>query len=89
MNITLTPQIAGWIEEQIASGRYSDASEVVHEALQLLEGQRRYEAFHAAIMGGCEAAERGELVPLDMEVATRAADEQARQGHRMNPLVVP
>jgi antitoxin ParD1/3/4 len=89
MNVTLTPQLEGWVEEQVASGRYHDASEVVREALQLLEEQGRYEVLRSAVLAGYEEAERGELVPLDMGAAKRVAEEQARSGHKVNPLVVP
>lgn len=89
MNITLTPEATGWIEQQIAAGRYADASEAIHEALHLLEEQSRFEELRAAIMAGYEEAERGELVPFDIEEAKRGSEEQARRGHRMNPLVLP
>ena len=37
MNISLTPRLEEMIREKIASGSYSSASEVVREALRLLE----------------------------------------------------
>ena len=37
MNISLTPRLEAMIREKIASGSYSSASEVVREALRLLE----------------------------------------------------
>ena len=89
MNITLTPQVEGWIEEQIAAGHYADASEVVHDAIQLLEEHSRREALRAALMEGYEEAERGELVPLDMEAAKRAAKENSLRGHKVDPIVLP
>ena len=37
MNISLTPRLEEMIRKKIASGSYSSASEVVREALRLLE----------------------------------------------------
>ncbi len=37
MNISLKPEDQRFIETQLAEGRYTDAGEVVHEALDLLQ----------------------------------------------------
>ena len=37
MNVSLTPKLVALIEERVRSGRYQTASEVVREALRLLE----------------------------------------------------
>lgn len=37
MNISLTPRLEEMIREKVASGSYNSASEVVREALRLLE----------------------------------------------------
>ena len=37
MNVSLTPALEALIQERVRSGRYSSASEVVREALRLLE----------------------------------------------------
>ncbi len=37
MNISLTPQLEEMIREKVASGSYTSASEVVREALRLME----------------------------------------------------
>lgn len=37
MNISLTPHLEDMIREKIASGSYTSASEIVREALRLLE----------------------------------------------------
>ncbi len=41
MNINLTPQLEELVRSKVASGLYTSASEVVREALRLLEGQDR------------------------------------------------
>jgi antitoxin ParD1/3/4 len=37
MNVNLTPQLEAWVQQKVAAGRYNNASEVVREALRLLE----------------------------------------------------
>jgi antitoxin ParD1/3/4 len=44
MNISLTPHFEAMIREKIASGSYNSASEVVREALRLLEQEDRMRA---------------------------------------------
>lgn len=39
MNVNLTPQLEEMVRQKVASGRYTSASEVVREALRLMEGQ--------------------------------------------------
>jgi antitoxin ParD1/3/4 len=36
INVSITPQLEEWIDEQIASGWYNNTSEVVREGLRLL-----------------------------------------------------
>lgn len=40
-NINLTEHLDAFIERHVASGRYSNASEIVREALRLLEEQEK------------------------------------------------
>ncbi len=37
MNVSLTPRLDGFVEQQVSSGRYRSASEVIREGLRLLE----------------------------------------------------
>jgi antitoxin ParD1/3/4 len=70
MNVSLTPELEQFVHEKVKSGRYLSASEVVREALRLLEERDRlYQAKlaelqrHLAI--GIEQADRGELIDDD------------------------
>ena len=40
-NINLTEHFNAFVERQVSSGRYSSASEIVREALRLLEEQEQ------------------------------------------------
>ena len=44
MNISLTPHLEEMIREKIATGSYNSASEVVREALRLLEQADQFQA---------------------------------------------
>jgi antitoxin ParD1/3/4 len=37
MNVSLTPELENFVNKKVESGRYNSASEVVREALRLLE----------------------------------------------------
>ncbi len=39
MNVSLTPELEHWVDGKVRSGRYASASEVIREALRLLEEQ--------------------------------------------------
>lgn len=41
MNVSLTPELEQFVQAKVESGRYSSASEVVREALRLLDDHER------------------------------------------------
>jgi antitoxin ParD1/3/4 len=41
LNVSLTPDLSRFVESRLRSGKYQTASEVVREALRLLEGRDR------------------------------------------------
>jgi antitoxin ParD1/3/4 len=64
-NINLTDHLDRFIEAGVASGRYSDASEIVREGLRLLEQreqeeQAKLEWLRGAVREGLDQIERGE-----------------------------
>ncbi|MBD2065939.1 type II toxin-antitoxin system ParD family antitoxin [Leptolyngbya sp. FACHB-671] len=70
MNVSLTPELEQFVHEKVKSGRYLSASEVVREALRLLEERDRlYQAKLAELQQdlaiGIEQADRGELIDDD------------------------
>ena len=48
MNVSLTPELERFIQENVHSGRYTSASEVVREALRLLEEHEKVRAVQLA-----------------------------------------
>jgi antitoxin ParD1/3/4 len=92
MNVTLTAEQEELVRSKVASGRYSDVSEVVNQALQLLDDYEREEAFRAAVMIGYDEAERGEGVPWTPELRAelmREARQMAAAGQKPDPDVCP
>lgn len=63
MNVHLTPQLKELVEDRVASGLYSSASEVVRAGLRLLEEEERFRAeVRKRIALGVAQAKAGELV---------------------------
>lgn len=69
-NINLTETLDRLIEEEVGSGRYQNASEVVRASLRLFEQRKhedslRLQALHRALDVAIEQADRGEDVEID------------------------
>ena len=65
MNVSLTPELEQYIRTKVDSGRYLSASEVVREALRLLEQkEKRLEELRVEILKGLDS---GRSDPLNME----------------------
>jgi antitoxin ParD1/3/4 len=72
MNISLTPELEGMVRQKVKEGRYLSASEVVRDALRLLDEsdrmrQLRLDALRKEISIGLEQLDRGEGAPLSAE----------------------
>jgi antitoxin ParD1/3/4 len=66
MNVSLTPELEALVHERVRSGRYTSASEVVREALRLLEDRDelrtlRLQEIRANVAEGLRAAEAGDV----------------------------
>lgn len=92
MNITLTPQLEELIQSKVDSGRYSDASDVVIQALQVLEREEQLEHLRAEIQIGLDQIERGETIEWTedtMDRLIREAEENSRLGKPISDFVKP
>ena len=70
MNVHLTPELEQFVQNKMKSGRYNSASEVVREALRLLEERDevftlRKDEIRKQIEEGWQSAKRGEFVDGD------------------------
>ncbi|MCD6032611.1 MAG: Bacterial antitoxin of ParD toxin-antitoxin type system [Thermomicrobiales bacterium] len=93
MVIHVTPEIEADIRQRVESGEYADESEVLREALRMLNvRERRVQEIRASIEEGLAELERGEgieLTPEVMEEISREADELIRLGVLPKPDVCP
>jgi antitoxin ParD1/3/4 len=65
-NYSLTKNLEEFVSDKVASGDYNNASEVVREALRVLQQRElRLAALDAAILRGLSEAERGDVRPAE------------------------
>lgn len=77
MNISLTPKLEQFIRTKVESGRYLSASEVVREALRLLEHKdKRLEELRVEIQKGLNS---GRSEPLNIEATKAKARKRQRR----------
>jgi len=92
MNISLTPRLEAMIREKVESGLYNNSSEVVREALRLMEQEDalKRERLRAAIAVGMDEIARGEGVEYSPELMAevdREVDRMVRDGDALDPDV--
>jgi antitoxin ParD1/3/4 len=91
VNVSITPELDAFLQNRVKSGRYQTTSEVVREALRLLERheKERDQAFRqlkTKLERGGGQAERGELLDGD-EVfdELREMIEERRRSRAVTP----
>jgi antitoxin ParD1/3/4 len=77
-NLSLTPELESWVDERVRSGHYASASEVIREALRMLEEQepakKRPAKIRQKIDRGLDQLNQGRGVhPEDARSQLRAA----------------
>ena len=79
MNVSLTPDLEKYVQAKVQSGRYQSSSEVIREALRLLEEkdqerEQRLRSLKADIQEGLQ----GPFDPLDMDsIITESQTERS------------
>ena len=81
MHVSLTPQLEEFVKRKVESGLYHSSSEVIREALRLLEERDRFQemkldTLRKEIQAGLES---GESTPLDMAEIKAEARKLRRQ----------
>jgi antitoxin ParD1/3/4 len=87
MNVSLTTELEQFVTNKVQSGRYNSASEVVREALRLLEEHDEARAARLAEFSGeigrrLAALDRGETVKPDEARARLQAKSDERRKTR-------
>ena len=84
MNISLTDDLADFVKTKVTGGRYTSSSEVVREALRLMEKTEQQEAqklrlLRQAWKKGIDSGDAGEVdfAALKQEARTRRAAPKA------------
>lgn len=86
MNVSLTPQLESYVKQKVAKGMYNSVSEVVREALRLLEERDalqavKLEALRKDIQQGLESLDNGSGQPLDMkQIKAKGRERMGRNG---------
>jgi antitoxin ParD1/3/4 len=86
MNVSLTPELEKFVAVKVDSGRYTSASEVVREALRLLEEHDRSRtaqiaAFNKELGQRLASLDRGERV--DPAASRRRLQAKSRSRRKM------
>ncbi|MBP2671130.1 MAG: putative transcriptional regulator, CopG/Arc/MetJ family [candidate division NC10 bacterium] len=88
MNVSLTPELAAFVAKKVKSRRYTSASEVVREALRLLEEHEQIRAiqlaeFQSELDRRLDALDRGEHAdPLRVRAELRSRSQRRRVSRR-------
>jgi antitoxin ParD1/3/4 len=86
MNVSLTPELEQLIHKKVETGLYLSASEVVREALRLLEERDKLQAMkvdeiRSQIQVGIDQADGGEVAPLDLQATLAKVRRRRRSGN--------
>lgn len=82
MNISLPPELAHFVETELASGAYASASEVIRDGLRHLQHEKsirdeRHHILKREIEAGLAEARAGILSPLSIaDIARQVAAEE-------------
>jgi antitoxin ParD1/3/4 len=76
MNVSLTDELGEFVNAKVSSGRYTSASEVVREALRLMERHEQIEAaklqwLREACQAGLASGDAGELDMAEVKAEAR------------------
>lgn len=81
MNVSLTEELANFVKVKVESGRYTSSSEVIREALRLLEKQDQTEQQKVQWLQNAWASgvASGDAAELDLAAVKRAGRERLKQ----------
>jgi antitoxin ParD1/3/4 len=81
MNISLTKQLTEFVRKKVKSGRYGSASEVVRDALRLMERHdeayaAKLERLRADVQAGLKQLDAGQTVSAEEAFRNALGDER-------------
>ena len=87
MNVSLTPDLEKIVKRRVDCGAYRSATEVVRDALELLEERdaRKLDALRKDIQHGVDQVERGEFTEYETDQLNELFEKVALEGNnRLN-----
>ena len=86
MNVSLTPELEQLVHLKVKTGRYTSASEVIREALRLMEARDQMQVLHKdevrkKIAAGMASLRAGDGVDGDAFLASMDAELAELEGH--------
>jgi len=85
MNVSLTPELEKMVAERVASGRYASASEVIREALRLLDERDQLNQLRQDVRLGLEQLDQGNRRPFDNHALERIKVKGANEPRVVRP----
>lgn len=84
INVSLTPQLEELVRQKVDSGRYNSASEVIREALRLMDTYERVRAdalakLRADVEAGWQQVEEGRVKDFDDAAIKRRGREELKR----------
>ncbi len=93
MHINLSIEMEGFIKSKVASGFYSNATEVIRDAIRRMQAEEsRISAWQSAIKQGVDQLDRGEGIaysPAVLENIAQSAIEAMHSGKPMDADILP
>ena len=92
MNVSLTPQLEAIVRKKVESGMYGNASEVIREAIRIMDQRDQLARLRAELAEADEQIDRGEYVdftPDFFERLDRDVELRIAAGVKPNPDVLP
>jgi antitoxin ParD1/3/4 len=87
MNVSLTPELNQFVANKVESGRYNSASEVVREALRLLEEHDRARGAQIAAFNleiGARLASLDNGIKINPQAAHKRIEEKSRARRKIS-----
>ncbi len=80
MNVSVTPRLATFVQQMVATGRYHSVSEVFRDALRLLEQSERRRFLEEWLVEGLKPDNRARFQPDLMPIARRRLQARIQEG---------
>lgn len=74
MNVSLTPELEAMVREKVEGGLYVSASEVIREALRMMEENDRLVGLRRSLEEAQAHYDRGEFTTITPELVNEIAD---------------